>query len=398
MIDLDSQLAAAIKVLDILNNHGHKAFFVGGFVRDYLLHIPTDDIDIATDATPGEVAAVFPLTKPTGVKYGTVTVFVGKYKFEVTTFRKEGGYIDYRHPETIYFSDSLEEDLKRRDFTINAMAMSAQMEVIDPFNGRDDLKKRLIRAVGDPNERFQEDALRILRAFRFVAKLGFSLEEKTSQALVKSIGLLEKIASERIIGELEKIISYPKAHLALKMMHEHQMGDAIKDLKKALELISTRTFYNLSVWEFYALSFYLMGYTDIPKEWRFSNKERKHIAVLTELVQATIDKPFSRLLVYRYGLDLCLSANRILMYLGQPTNQEDAVCDIWNSLPIRSSRELDFGAEDIKTGWPEIDERLIGSTIDEVVNAVVIGKLQNNKDEILEYVKKILEKKRTELE
>lgn len=195
------------EILNAIHVGGHEAYIVGGCVRDALLGRTPGDYDITTSARPEEIQALFKRTVPTGIKHGTVTVLAGKEKCEVTTYRIDGKYADGRHPESVTFTASLEEDLKRRDFTINAFAWSEEEGLIDYFNGLEDLKNKIVRAVGEPTERFSEDALRILRAFRFSAQLGFEIELSTLQAAKELAGTLEKISAERIHDELIKLIS-----------------------------------------------------------------------------------------------------------------------------------------------------------------------------------------------
>lgn len=200
-------------ILENLIQAGHEAYLVGGCVRDTLLNRPVKDIDITTSATPEEVMEIFPNNIPTGLQHGTVTVKVNGELFEVTTFRQEGQYSDSRRPDPVVFVTSLEEDLQRRDFSINAMAMTVDGEILDYFNGQGDIKSRIIRTVGDPHQRLSEDALRILRAVRFAVRYGFNIEEKTFKACETMNQTLNKISKERITQELREIFSHKDAHL-----------------------------------------------------------------------------------------------------------------------------------------------------------------------------------------
>ena len=173
----------AAKILRVLEDHGYEAYVVGGCVRDSLLGRDPHDWDITTSALPMQVKALFRRTIDTGLKHGTVTILEGGEPFEVTTYRVDGEYLDGRHPSEVTFTASLKEDLQRRDFTINAMAYSEKKGLQDFFGGYPDLEKGLIRAVGDPMKRFGEDALRIMRAVRFAAQLGYEIEEETVQAM-----------------------------------------------------------------------------------------------------------------------------------------------------------------------------------------------------------------------
>ncbi len=211
----------AAYILQQLNKHGYEAYIVGGCVRDSLLGKQPNDWDITTSAKPEEVKAIFHRTIDTGIQHGTVTVLVDReilddgsgslashtdYAFEVTTYRVDGVYTDHRRPESVCFTASLEEDLKRRDFTINAMAYNPEQGVIDIFSGQEDLEKGIIRCVGEASERFDEDALRILRAVRFAAQLDFVIENQTREAMRDQAKFLKDISAERICTELTKMI------------------------------------------------------------------------------------------------------------------------------------------------------------------------------------------------
>ena len=193
-------------IIDRLQEAGYEAFVVGGCVRDSILGITPGDWDITTNALPQDVKALFRRTIDIGIKHGTVKVMLGDEGFEITTYRIDGTYEDSRHPESVTFTPELSEDLRRRDFTINAMAYSEKTGLVDMFGGMDDLRTGLIRAVGDAKERFSEDALRILRALRFSARFGFEIEDETKKAVTQLAPDLSNISAERIREELEKIV------------------------------------------------------------------------------------------------------------------------------------------------------------------------------------------------
>lgn len=199
------------RLLSGLRENGFEAYVIGGAVRDILLSKTPGDYDIATSALPSEVTAVFGEEKshPTGISHGTVTVVSEGMPVEVTTFRVDGDYTDSRHPEDVHFTRSLKEDVRRRDFTVNAMALDEDGTVIDYFGGIKDLKKRVLRTVGDPKERFEEDALRILRALRFSAEYGFSIEKSTSEEIFRQKDSLLLLSAERIWKEFSRLICGP---------------------------------------------------------------------------------------------------------------------------------------------------------------------------------------------
>ncbi|WP_274651615.1 CCA tRNA nucleotidyltransferase [Paenibacillus humicola] len=204
---MNESLARALPVLEALERSGFEAVFVGGCVRDAALGRPLKDVDIASSATPEQVMAIFARTVPTGIRHGTVTVLHAGRQYEVTTYRKESAYERYRRPAEVEFVTELEADLQRRDFTINAMAMRPDGTVVDPFGGMRDLGRRLLRCVGDADARFQEDALRMIRAVRFAAELGFRIAPATWRALMRHGELLRHVAMERVGAEADKMIA-----------------------------------------------------------------------------------------------------------------------------------------------------------------------------------------------
>ena len=193
-------------ILNNLQKNGHKAYIVGGCVRDILLGKTPNDYDITTSATPQEIIALFEKTIPTGIKHGTVTVLIDKTPIEVTTFRYEKGYNDNRHPDKVEFVKNIAKDLARRDFTVNAMAYNHQEGLIDLYDGKSDLKNKILRTVGDSETRFKEDALRILRLFRFASVLDFEIEENTLSSALECAHLLQNVSRERIFSELKKAV------------------------------------------------------------------------------------------------------------------------------------------------------------------------------------------------
>ncbi|MFR8087672.1 MAG: HDIG domain-containing metalloprotein [Lachnospirales bacterium] len=193
-------------ILAELEKNGYEAYAVGGCVRDSLLGREPKDWDVTTSARPQDVKRIFRNTYDTGIEHGTVSVRVGTEIYEVTTFRVDGDYLDHRRPDSVEYTDKLAEDLKRRDFTMNAMAYHPRTGLIDLFGGQEDLRIGCIRCVGDPEERFEEDALRMLRAFRFAARFGFRVEEKTEKAVRIKASLLENVSRERVREEMDQLI------------------------------------------------------------------------------------------------------------------------------------------------------------------------------------------------
>ena len=208
----------ALDILKTLQAAGHEAVLVGGCVRDLLRGVRPADWDISTSALPAQVTALFKRTVPTGLQHGTVSVLSGTHCVEVTTFRVDGAYLDGRRPEEVNFITDLTSDLSRRDFTINAMAMTPDGDIIDPFDGRGDLAKKIVRCVGNPEKRFSEDALRMLRALRFSAVLGFDIEPDTLAAIDRLSPLARAVSAERVNAEVSKILLSPRPAAAAKVL------------------------------------------------------------------------------------------------------------------------------------------------------------------------------------
>ncbi len=242
-------------VLDTLKINGHKAYIVGGCVRDLLCQKTPHDYDITTSALPEEIQNLFKKTIATGIKHGTITVIIDNTQIEVTTFRTESVYQDSRHPEKVNFVKNVEDDLARRDFTVNAMCYNDQEGLIDIFGGKDDIKNKILRAVGDAKTRFTEDALRILRLFRFASTLGFDIEKITFNAALECSHLLKNISAERIFSELEKAASGYDISIICPLLQTNSLSNfylknndltKLKNLKNDKKLRTFALLYNTS--------------------------------------------------------------------------------------------------------------------------------------------------------
>lgn len=224
-----------IKIMNILNEYSHSSYVVGGAVRDSIMGRPVHDWDICTDATPNEMLSIFKdfKTIPTGLKHGTLTIVVDDEPYEVTTFRCDGKYSDGRRPDSVSFTNSLLDDLQRRDFTINAIAYSMFQGFIDPYHGMKDIENKVIRCVGNPYERFNEDGLRIMRAVRFSAQLGFKIDHYTRQAMNELVDNLDNVSNERINSELYKIMSSCYSYLLI--VHKDILCKIIPEFKECID-------------------------------------------------------------------------------------------------------------------------------------------------------------------
>ena len=379
----------AMRVIEKLNENNYEAYLVGGYVRDLLLGIPSSDIDITSNATPDQVREVFPDAKDTGLRFGTVTVFYEGEAFEVTTFRKDMGYDDHRHPSTIVFSDSLEEDLKRRDFTVNAFAMDAEGRVIDLFAGTEDLKHKIIRAIGNPDERFKEDALRILRAFRFTAKLDFDIETKTLTAIIDDMPLLKKIANERILDEFKKMIELPFVKKAMTLMDTCGVGRVLPELKKGLKRVVASEEPLSDALDFFTLCRY-ENKQPFSKSWRFSNRERTEINQTALLLNKALSEGFDAYDVYTHGMDTCLKVNRLQRFYDPRKDDESLIVNLNEKLPINSEKDLAFRGADIRRLEHLEDPATIGKLLNQIERTIIAGKLKNDYDAIKTFVEERL--------
>jgi tRNA nucleotidyltransferase (CCA-adding enzyme) len=229
--------APVLEVLRRLGAAGHRSWLVGGAVRDLLLHRPrlATDFDVATPATPDAVSALFRKVIPTGIEHGTVTVLAHGHAVEVTTFRGEGAYEDGRRPGSVTFLTDLEADLARRDFTMNALAYDPLLpELRDPFDGRSDLRRGIVRAVGDPRARFGEDGLRPLRAVRFAAQLGFALHPRTRAAIPGALEVVRKVSRERVADELSRLVVAPRAERGVALLRATGLVEVVLPALAAL--------------------------------------------------------------------------------------------------------------------------------------------------------------------
>lgn len=238
---------AGYKLLSLLHEHGYEGYFIGGCVRDAILKRKAFDFDIATNALPSEIKSIFPHTIDTGIKHGTVTVILDDESFEVTTYRIDGKYLDSRHPQSVTFSRSLKEDVKRRDLTINTLAYSLESGIIDYTGGLEDIKNKTIRLIGNKNKRLEEDALRIMRVYRFAAELNFQIEEETLEATSLSAELLNNISIERIRDEFNKIITSQDVMIIKKMYEKNILSTFLPEFAESITCKQNNPYHKYTV-------------------------------------------------------------------------------------------------------------------------------------------------------
>ena len=394
--NLPSEFVKALPVLEKIQAHGFEAYFVGGSVRDALLQRSIHDVDIATSAYPAETKAIFPHTIDVGIDHGTVLVLAGQSEaehYEITTFRTESTYTDYRRPDSVDFVRELSEDLKRRDFTINAFAMDTEGEIIDLFDGLSDLAGSRLRAVGIATERFNEDALRIMRAMRFAATLNFNVEEETFKAMQARAHLLSKISIERIFIELDKLLLDKDWKKGLEILLESEAYTFLPDLQeKAIHaLIQTLnsgfTFANSAqAWAALLVHSDQINVKTFLKKWKVSNDFIKYVHDLTEAYKL---ESWSLESIYRYGLEKALLVDQLKIAAGQDVDCEQAY--IYDAkLQIHSKSELAVTGNDIIQTFNIKPGPILGKLLHQIEEQVVNNQLKNDRNKILIYIKEIL--------
>ena len=370
----------AIDVLEKFNKAGYEAYFVGGCVRDFLLGCEFSDIDITTNALPKEVKTIFRKSIDTGIQHGTVTILVDGESYEVTTFRTEDDYIDHRTPEKVEFVSNLRDDLDRRDFTINAMALDSKGNLYDYHNGKKDLTNKIIKTVNNPNERFFEDALRMLRAFRFSSKLGFEIEDSTLDAIKKNAELIKFVSIERITNEFKKLLAGIGSKRSLELLLDSKLNTYIPFLS---DIIS---FVDCSKYTFCQSLYILTKLNNISfeklRDLKLSNKEIKKIKEYERINLEFLDNRPLELILYKYDKD---DIYFIVEYFDYCDNKN---IDIIN-LPISSFNDIAITSTEIIS----IIDKSPGPWMKEVTKkleeAILLNKINNTKHNIVDFLKKI---------
>lgn len=427
-------------ILSRLREKGYEAYIVGGSVRDALRGEMPHDYDITTSALPSETVAVFSdcRTVDTGLKHGTLTVLHGDVPYEVTTYRVDGGYTDARHPDAVSFTRSLREDAARRDFTVNAMAYAPECGVMDFFGGIDDLQKRNIRAVGDPDRRFGEDALRILRALRFAATLDFSIEEKTAASVKRNRELLRKISAERIRDELSKLLC-GKAAFRILAEYREVVAVVIPELTATFDFCQQTPHHIYDLW-FHTLhavnatpadvtlrmaallhdigkpetftvdgegNGHFYGHADhsaeisdaILRRLRFDNRTRERIVLLVEkhgvdipvtaravkrLLRSVGEEAFFQLMALKKADTLALSPMHRHRIADVESAEETARALLAEDACF-SLRDLKIGGEDLLALGVSEGKR-IGALLNASLDAVIDGRVENVREALLRFV------------
>ena len=430
-------------ILEKLNEEGFDAYIVGGCVRDKLLGFEPHDYDITTSAKPDEIKKVFKDFKTIliGEEFGTVGVLINKILYEVTTFRIDGKYLNYRKPENVTISKNLTEDLKRRDFTINAMAMDFKGELYDPFGGKKDLDDKILRAVGNPVERIREDAIRILRAIRFAGRLDFYIEDELCDAIAFERKLLKKISPERIFDEFSKMITSDRPSYYLLLMEETGILDVIfPELKRTVGFSQFSPYHDKTLFDHLIcvmdevkpdLSLRLAGLfhdvskvdtlsigedgrghfyghevlgadlvSEILKRYRVSNKiiDKVKILILDHMkVHSEMSDKALRRQIKRVGrenvMDLydlliadckCTRMDRDASFI---INRKNRVKELLKEKEMKTEKFLEINGNDIKAlGFNE--SKIIGRVLKELEDLVLDDPEKNNRDFLIKYIDK----------
>lgn len=387
---------AAVPVLQKLEDAGFEAYFVGGSVRDLLLDKDIHDVDIATSATPEEVKQVFSKTVDIGIEHGTVLVLFQNESYEITTFRTESEYQDYRRPKEVTFIRNLTEDLQRRDFTMNAIAMDKKGHLIDPFHGQRAIKEQIIQTVGQGSERFYEDALRMMRAVRFVSQLSFRIEEETLSSLSELVHLLENIAVERKQAEFDKLLLGRNRKKALQLIIDTNIYSYLPGLvnqKNGLTKLHECDCSHLNSREMWTLLIFCLRLEDkaieeFLRNWRLPLNEIRVIQKISYFLNKRLDSSWSLYDLYSATKEIFISAE-ILHLVIKGKKNSDTINDylsMYDKLPIKDRSEMKLTGNDLmdwysQSGGPWVKDKLLM-----VEQAIIDGNVSNDRQVIKKWL------------
>lgn len=395
--DLPIEFKQALPVIDKINEHGYEAYFVGGSVRDVILNHEIHDVDIATSAFPEEIKEIFPRTIDVGIDHGTVLVLYEEDQYEITTFRTESTYQDYRRPDTVTFVRSLEEDLKRRDFTMNALAMTREGNIIDLFDGIESIHAKEIKAVGNPDERFSEDALRMMRALRFASQLSFDIEEKTEEAISKNHQLLTKIAIERIYIEWVKLLMGAERKRGIIPFVETNCFICCPGFSHKKELLVSFANQNpemLLTSEELAWSCLLIAIGEkhtktLLGKWKASKRLSNLVEKVIDCYNERLTSQWSAKEMYQAGIEVISLVEQVRDFFGLENN-EDELIKAYNRLPIKSMADLKVSGRDILAYMDKKPGPWLGRVLKQTEKHVVEGQWKNDKEVLLEKIKEMV--------
>ena len=398
--DLPLEFMKAQPVIEALEQGGFEAYFVGGSVRDILLNQVIHDVDIATSAYPEEVKGLFQRTIDVGIDHGTVLVLYEEDQYEITTFRTESTYQDYRRPDSVTFVRSLAEDLKRRDFTINALAMNQQGEVIDLFDGMTDLANRLIRAVGLADERFNEDALRMMRGLRFASQLDFEIEKETFAAIAKHHALLGKISVERIQVEFVKMMLGKKRNRGLQAFIDTQcfrycpeLQDKQEGLAKLVALPAEQLSEEVLVWllTVHCLELQQQEIKLFLTSWKNSNHMIKQVSLLHSGLAFRLTQDWSNQWLYDLGAENIQLLETALPYFNEQSKLAEAL-NRYEKLPIHKIQDIQLTGKDLLALIGQRPGPWVGQVLAVIQQQLLAGEVSNQPEELSQLALKVYQK------
>lgn len=399
---MPSEFIDALPILETIEKAGYEAYFVGGSVRDTMLSKPIHDVDIATSAYPEEIKKIFKRTVDTGIEHGTVMILDHGTGYETTTFRTESTYTDFRRPDEVKFVRSLDEDLKRRDFTVNALALTKDGEVIDLFGGVQDMSAQVLRAVGKPEERFHEDALRMMRAVRFAAQLDFKIDDATQKAIAENAPLLANIAVERTNVEFTKLMQGTSASYGLIEMIKSGLvnfmpglANTDQDLAAYAELLqNAQPTDDNQAWSL--LSFELglspKDTGEFLKLWKQPNdmiQTAKSVITLMNKLRLGDVSDWDL-----YQTQDAITTALATIRLSEVTANVEDLSVRYQALPIKHKKELAINGGELLKSLHLTPGPLFGKILADLEHLVVIGEQVNDKEALLQAAADIVEKEK----
>ncbi|MEK5039237.1 CCA tRNA nucleotidyltransferase [Sporosarcina sp. FSL K6-3457] len=376
------------EVIRLLEQAGYEAVFVGGAVRDFVLGKPATDIDIATSAKPEEVKALFPMTVDVGTAHGTVLVLMDGEPIEVTTYRTEGTYSDHRRPDEVEFVTSLREDLLRRDFTMNALAMTKDGELIDLFGGQRDMAHQLIRAVGYAADRFNEDALRMFRAVRFTSVLDFTIEEDTFEAIRSHAPQIQHISVERLKAEMDKLLKGVNPMKAFQVIQQTALASHLPLFPENIDKLNQMVPFETAIEGWACLM--LAGdfsYLEVANAYKLSNVEKSFLAAVQQASMRRSSGLFTVDDYYRFDLEVLLLVEKWVVILVNATQtvSKDEITAAKQALPIQSVADIAITGKDLMAWTGLRGGKWTGEWMEKITWLVLHGHCENNPNNIKEW-------------
>lgn len=360
-------LETALKILNIIKDNSYEAYIVGGFVRDYVMGIKSNDVDITTNARPKDLIKIFPNANIDNEMYGSITIYLNNIRFEITTYRDDGNYLDNRHPDTINYVDDLKMDLKRRDFTINTICMDNEGNIVDLFSSRRDINEKIIKTVINPLESFKIDSFRILRAIRFATTLDFELDKEVKEAIIQSRYLLKDLSINRKKEELDKIFSSPNVDRGVMLIKELGLGDVlyldnIDKVKPCSQVIGIWTM--LAVDDIYPFT-------------------RNELNLMRNIRGSIKNNPLLFTSLYYYDLYPCTVAGEIIGI------SKKEIMDNYIDMPIHKRSDIVIDSYNLINYLNIEDGPIISKLWKKLEKGILNQQVNNDKEELLKFAKKI---------